>query len=112
MTETHYECPFCGTLKPSPNGTGSDVSCCDEVGHSLPVEPQDEALSASPLSQADSPSEPALRVYRPFSAFVQRIWICSVARSFGGRGGLPLPRFGAFMAVIMPTQIIVDKAPC
>ncbi len=33
--EKLYECPYCGGEKPSPNGTGSDVSCCGEVGHSL-----------------------------------------------------------------------------
>lgn len=30
-----YRCPFCGNTKPSPNGTGSDVSCCGEVGHAV-----------------------------------------------------------------------------
>lgn len=30
-----WECPYCGTEKPSPNGTGSDVACCGEVGHAL-----------------------------------------------------------------------------
>ena len=28
-----WACPFCGKLKPTYNGTGSDVSCCGEVGH-------------------------------------------------------------------------------
>ena len=36
--EPLYECPFCGTLKTSPNGTGSDVSCCGEVGHAQLVQ--------------------------------------------------------------------------
>jgi hypothetical protein len=26
-------CPYCGTTKPSENGTGSDVACCGERGH-------------------------------------------------------------------------------
>lgn len=34
--EQLYECPYCGNTKVSPNGTGSDVACCGEVGHSLP----------------------------------------------------------------------------
>ena len=55
------------------------------------------------------PFSPAFLRYPAFSAFVQRTWICSVARSLAGRGGRPLPRFGAFMADIMPTQIIVDN---
>jgi hypothetical protein len=33
---TSWVCPYCGHSKPSPNGTGSDVACCGEVGHSLP----------------------------------------------------------------------------
>ena len=32
-----YECPFCLTLHDSHNGTGSDVSCCGEVGQVRPV---------------------------------------------------------------------------
>jgi hypothetical protein len=28
-----FECPYCGETKPSENGTGSDVACCGEVGH-------------------------------------------------------------------------------
>jgi hypothetical protein len=59
------------------------------------------ALSASPLSQADMPCSPALRLYSAFSDFVQRTWICSVARSLAGNFGRPLPRFGAFMWLIM-----------
>ena len=55
-------------------------------------------LSALPLSQADMLAFPvsrfAFRRYSAFSAAVQRTWICSVARSLAGRGGLPLPRFG------------------
>lgn len=31
-------CPFCGTVKPSAAGTGSDVACCGEVGHAKPIE--------------------------------------------------------------------------
>lgn len=34
-SDTMYTCPFCGNLQHSPNGTGSDVSCCREVGHSV-----------------------------------------------------------------------------
>ncbi len=70
-------------------------------------------LSASPLSHAEMLAFPVSRFafwrYDAFSAFVQRTWICSVARSLAGSGGRPLPRFGAFMGLIMPTQIIVDK---
>ena len=28
-----FKCVYCGTEKPSENGTGSDVSCCGERGH-------------------------------------------------------------------------------
>ena len=27
-----FQCPFCGSEHRSVNGTGSDVSCCGEVG--------------------------------------------------------------------------------
>lgn len=30
-----FECPHCGMDKPSHNGTGSDVSCCGEIGHAV-----------------------------------------------------------------------------
>lgn len=106
-TSQLWECPYCGAQKPSENGTGSDVACCGERGHASPVEAQEEAESAKPFSHADSPLRPAARLYAAFSAFVQRTWICSVARSLAGKGGLPL--LGAFMAAIMPTQIIVDN---
>lgn len=33
-SRTVYVCPYCGNSKPSANGTGSDVACCGEVGHS------------------------------------------------------------------------------
>jgi hypothetical protein len=26
-------CTYCGTVKPSDNGTGSDIACCGERGH-------------------------------------------------------------------------------
>lgn len=68
------------------------------------------ALSARSFSQADMPLGFALRLYDAFSAAVQRKWTCWVARSLSGKGGRPLPRLGAFMADIMPTQIIIDKA--
>lgn len=43
MKETDkYECVFCGTVKPSPNGTGGDVACCGKVGHVEPYIPLDE----------------------------------------------------------------------
>ena len=29
-----FKCPYCGQIHNSPNGTGSDVSCCGEIGHS------------------------------------------------------------------------------
>lgn len=31
-------CPFCAKVKPSANGTGSDVSCCGEVGHAKVIQ--------------------------------------------------------------------------
>ena len=33
--EPKWECPFCGKEKTSPNGTGSDIACCGEVGHAV-----------------------------------------------------------------------------
>lgn len=32
-----YACVYCGTDHYSPNGTGSDVSCCGEVGQVEPL---------------------------------------------------------------------------
>lgn len=32
LTEQWF-CPFCGTDKDSPNGTGGDIACCGEIGH-------------------------------------------------------------------------------
>jgi len=29
----HWICVYCGLERPGRNGTGSDVSCCGEVGH-------------------------------------------------------------------------------
>ncbi len=54
-------------------------------------------LSARSFSQALIPLGFALRLYDAFSAAVQRKCTCSVARSLAGRGGLPLPCFGAVM---------------
>lgn len=34
---TYGLCPFCGKAKRSENGTGSDVSCCGEVGHATVI---------------------------------------------------------------------------
>lgn len=34
----NYVCVFCGREKTSENGTGSDVSCCGEVGHVMTQE--------------------------------------------------------------------------
>lgn len=31
--EQSFECIYCGALRPSENGTGSDVVCCGERGH-------------------------------------------------------------------------------
>jgi hypothetical protein len=31
--EFPYHCIYCGRGHNSPNGTGSDVACCGEVGH-------------------------------------------------------------------------------
>jgi hypothetical protein len=61
----------------------------------------DQASSASFFSQVEMPLGFALRRYSAFSAFVQRTWICSVARSLAGRDGRPLPRLGTFMGLIM-----------
>lgn len=36
--ERHFACAFCGAVKTSPNGTGSDVVCCGEVGRVEEVE--------------------------------------------------------------------------
>jgi hypothetical protein len=60
-----------------------------------------QASSANFFSQVDMPLGFALRLYSAFSDFVQRTWICSVARSLAGNFGRPLPRFGAFMWLIM-----------
>lgn len=46
MSDVLFECPYCGGTKHSENGTGSDVSCCGEVGHSLPVGGNDSLLGA------------------------------------------------------------------
>lgn len=32
-----WECVYCGSVHPSPNGTGSDVVCCGEIGHVQPT---------------------------------------------------------------------------
>jgi hypothetical protein len=55
------------------------------------------ALSASSLSQAEMPLSPAFLRYEAFSAAVQRKSTRSEALALAGRGGRPLPRFGAFM---------------
>ena len=34
--QRYWECPYCGTVKPSENHTGSDVACCGERGHAIP----------------------------------------------------------------------------
>ena len=68
-----------------------------------------QALSASPLSHAERPSFPAFFRYAAFSAFVQRIWICSLARSLADMGGLPLGRLS--MGELSPTQIILAIPP-
>lgn len=31
--EEIFVCPYCGNERYSYNGTGSDISCCGEVGH-------------------------------------------------------------------------------
>jgi hypothetical protein len=33
VVSTFGLCPYCGAVKPSDNGTGSDVACCGERGH-------------------------------------------------------------------------------
>lgn len=47
-----YECPYCGNVKPSENGTGSDVACCGERGHAIPVE-GDERHDATSSEEID-----------------------------------------------------------
>ena len=63
------------------------------------------ALSAMPLIHADMPRFPALRRYVDFSTGVQRSSTLSEAGFLMGG----LPRFGAFMGLIMPVQKRVDK---
>lgn len=37
-------CPYCGSTHRSPTNlvTGSDISCCGEVGHCEPIDPLDD----------------------------------------------------------------------
>ena len=49
-----YECPYCGTVKPSENGTGSDVICCGERGHTIPVSTE----KGDPCVLSDEPLQP------------------------------------------------------
>jgi hypothetical protein len=35
---SRFTCVYCGTERTSHNGTGSDISCCGEVGHVEEVE--------------------------------------------------------------------------
>lgn len=39
-----FECVYCGKVHHSENGTGSDVACCGERGHSKPVNGEDSIL--------------------------------------------------------------------
>jgi hypothetical protein len=66
------------------------------------------SLSASPLSHAERPLGLALRRYSDFSAFVQRTWICSVARSLAGKGGLP--RLGLSIPIFDYTKKFLTRA--
>lgn len=66
-----------------------------------------QASSASFLSQADMPLGLAFRLYSAFSAFVQRTWICSVARSLAGKVGLP-----RFLVVVIARIIAYTNNPC
>lgn len=65
------------------------------------------SLSASPLSQAEMPRAPAFFRYDAFSALVQRTWICSVARSLAGKGGLP--RLGLSMPIFDYTKKFLTR---
>jgi hypothetical protein len=38
-----WRCPYCGNVKTSPNGTGSDVACCGEIGHAERDDDDDQA---------------------------------------------------------------------
>ena len=40
--EVLYQCVYCGKVHRSPNGTGSDVSCCSERGHVIVTEEEEE----------------------------------------------------------------------
>lgn len=37
MSDQRFECVYCGQEHGSPNGTGSDISCCGEAGHVRPI---------------------------------------------------------------------------
>lgn len=50
---TLYECPYCGKLKTSANGTGSDVACCSEVGHATTRINTEHVYPPIPLRQFD-----------------------------------------------------------
>ena len=57
---------------------------------SHPLEWMNHASSASFLSQAEIPLDPAFFLYDAFSAAVQRKCTCLVPLSLAGKGGLPL----------------------
>ena len=65
-------------------------------------------LSANSFSQADMPLAPALRLYRAFSAGVQRKW----TRATDGflTGGLP--RLGLSMPLWYAHKFLLTTPPC
>jgi hypothetical protein len=67
-----------------------------------------QASSASFFSQVEMPLGFALRLYDAFSAAVQRMCTCSVARSLAGKGGLP--RLGLSMPIFDYTKKFLTRA--
>lgn len=37
VADKKYVCPFCYKEHTSPNGTGTDILCCGELGHCQPT---------------------------------------------------------------------------
>lgn len=72
-----------------------------------PLRCNNYALSASPLSHAETPRGLAFFLYPAFSCGVQRNSTRAVAGFL--MGGLPLGRLGLSILDILPVQIILDK---
>jgi hypothetical protein len=62
-----YECPHCGSLRRSPNGTGSDMACCGEVGDAGLVEHQHRLTLWK-------------RAENCLDGIVRRIWTCKCGK--------------------------------